>query len=101
MGPTAWVIKILSMIASLALVFIYTMSKISNVPSLNRVTYLIALIFVLVLLLDVLFDIDGSSRLLGNIDVLSVAIYGVYTFYLFSSIGKIEDADKKEKEEEE
>ena len=100
MGPTAWVIKILSMVASLAFAVIYIISVFYNKPIVLRFAYLFALIFVLALLLDLLFDVGGDSRVLGNIDVLLVVIYCVYTFYLFSSINKAEDAPKQKGAEE-
>lgn len=100
MGPTAWTIKILSMVASLAFVVIYIISVFSDKPVLFRFAYLFSLIFVLALLLDLLFDVGGDSRELGKIDVLLVVIYSVYTFYLFSSIKKAEDAPKEEQESE-
>ena len=101
MGPTAWTIKILSMVASLAFVVIYIVSVFSDKPALLRFAHLFSLIFVLALLLDLLFDVGGDSRVLGNIDVLLVVIYSVYTFYLFSSIKKAEDTPKEKKEEKE
>lgn len=85
-GPTGWVVNILSMVSSIALVLVYVMYKFADAPNLFRFTYLFALIFVLALLLDVLFNANGA---LGQIDVFLVAIYSAYSFYLFSSLGKI------------
>ena len=96
MGPTAWVIKILSIVASLAFAVIYIVSKFCDKPVLLRFSYLFALIFVLALLLDILFDVAGDSRLLGNIDVLLVVIYAVYTFYLFGSLEKIKEVPSQD-----
>ena len=88
MGLTGWVVSILSMVSSLALVIIYIMFKFADAPNLIRFTYLFALIFVLTLLLDVLFNAGGA---LGGINVFLVAIYAAYTFYLFGALGKIDD----------
>ena len=100
MRPTAWTIKILSMMASLALVVAYIIAKINDNPSIIRVAYLFSLIFVLALLLDLLFYINGASIALGDINVLLAVLYALYSYYLFSCMGKAEDAPKKEKTEE-
>lgn len=94
MGPTAWTIKILSMAASLALI----VSKFSAESFVYRLAHLFSLIFVLVLLLDILFDLGGNSKTLGDIDVLLVVIYGFYSFYLFASFEKTEVISAKEEE---
>ena len=102
MGPTAWIIAILSMIAALALPVIYLLSKLLNKGPLSRFAYLFAAIFVLALLLSVLFNARGDSVVLGNIDMILVAIYASYSFFLFSSLGNVEEAPeaKEEKKEE-
>lgn len=92
MGLTDWVIIILSMVSSLALIVVYIMFKFADAPNLFRFTYLFALIFVLALLLDILFSAGGA---LGGIDVFLVAIYAAYSFYLFGSLGKVEDTPKQ------
>lgn len=98
MGPTAWTIKILSMAASLALIVSFSLSNFSSEPVACRFTHLFSLIFVLALLLDILFDIGGNSKTLGDIDVLLVVIYGFYSFYLFASFEKTEVISAKEEE---
>ena len=50
------------------------------------------------LLLDILFDLGGNSKTLGDIDVLLVVIYGFYSFYLFASFEKTEVISAKEEE---
>ena len=102
MGPTAWIIAILSMIASLALPAIYLISKLMNKGPLARFAYLFAAIFVLALLLSILFNARGDSVVLGNINMILVAIYASYVFFLFSCLGAPEEAPKavEEKKEE-
>lgn len=95
MGITDWVITILSMVSSLALVIVYIMFKF-GAPNLLRFTYLFALIFVLALLLDVLFNAGGT---LGGIDVFLVVIYSAYSFYLFSSLNKGKEVSAQETQE--
>ena len=102
MGPTAWTIKILSMIASLALLVIFALYKFGGSQISLRLANLFSAIFTLALLLDLLFDGAGNSTVLGNVDVLLVVIYAVYTFILFSALGKTEaaPAENAAKEEE-
>lgn len=97
MGPTAWTINILSMAASLALVVIYIVSKFSAEPFVSRFAHLVSLIFVLTLLLDILFEVNGTSKSLGDIDVLLVVIYGFYSCYLFGSLNKTEELPTQKK----
>ena len=94
MGPTGWVIKILSMIAALALAAFFIVFKLVNVPVIKRLTLLFAGIFALAMLLDILFDDRGFGDLLGNINMISLAIYAIFASILFSNVLK-EDAPKE------
>ena len=86
MGPTGWVIAILSMVVSISLGCIYLVSKLVNNKLLTRFSYLFAVVFTLVLLVDIVFDQIGNPIVLGNIDIIRVAIYAVYTYMLFISL---------------
>lgn len=99
MGPTAWTIAILSMVAFLALAVIYPIAKFVSKPVLLRFAYLFSAIFALALLLAVLFNSRGDSIVLGDFDVLLVAIYLIFTFYLFGSLGQSEAIPAPAKEE--
>lgn len=98
MGPTAWIVQILSMAAALGLAVVYTIARLVNIDALMRFAYLFSAIFALALLLNILFDISGDSRLLGNVDILLVVIYVIFTFYLFSTLTN--KAESKEEPEE-
>lgn len=98
MGPTAWIVQILSMAAALGLAVVYTIARLVNIDALMRFAYLFSAIFALALLLNTLFDISGNSRLLGNVDILLVVIYVIFTFYLFSTLTN--KAESKEEPEE-
>lgn len=100
MGPTAWTIKIVSMVTSLAFIMIFVISKFSSESTLLRLNNLFSLIFVLVLVLDVLFSVSGNPNALGNINVLLVVIYGFYSYYLFGSCEKTEVLPKQTETEE-
>ena len=98
MGPTAWIVQILSMAAALGLAVVYTIARLVNIDALMRFAYLFSAIFALALLLNILFDISGDSRLLGNVDILLVVIYVIFTFYLFSTLTN--KAESKEESQE-
>lgn len=92
LGPTGWIVGILTMVASLALIGAYALARFLNKDIFVRLAYLFSAIFALVLLLNVLFDISGNSIVLGALDILLVAIYASFTFYLFNSLVKPESA---------
>ena len=98
MGPTAWIVQILSMAAALGLAVVYTIARLVNIDALMRFAYLFSAIFALALLLNILFDISGNSRLLGNVDILLVVIYVIFSFYLFSTLTN--KAESKEESQE-
>ena len=86
MGPTAWTIAILSMIAALAMVGIYVTARFVKKDSLMRLAYLFSAIFALALLLNILFDAAGNGIVLGAIDLLLTAIYLIFCVYLFGTL---------------
>ena len=95
MGPTAWIIAILSMVASLALVAIYAISKFVEKPIMVRFAMFFSAIFALALLLNILFNGRGNPVVLGNIDVILTVIYVAFSFYLFNSFHKEEVQEKE------
>ncbi len=99
MGPTAWIIAILSIIACLALAAMYPVARFVNNKVVLSLAYLFSAIFALVLLLNILFNPRGNSTVLGNIDLILVAIYGVFLFYLFGTLGQPEEAPAPKKVE--
>ncbi len=101
MGPTAWTVQILSMAAALGFVVVYIIARLVNKDALMRFAYLFSAIFTLALLLNILFDISGNSRVLGNVDILLVAIYAIFTFYLFSTLTNKAESKEEPKEKAE
>ena len=92
MGPTAWTISILSMVGSIALVVVFSINAFTDNKLLARLTYLFGLIFVLVLLLEILFDANGNPVVLGNISVAYLILFVFYCSLLSSSFAKDEEA---------
>ena len=100
MGPTGWIIKILSMVASLALIGLYVPSKFAKQPALVRFAYLFSAIFCLALLLDILFLNSGEANALGGVDIILLVAYGLFATYLFNSFAKEEAPKQVEAKEE-
>ena len=95
MGPTAWTIAICNMAAALGLVGFYIVSKFVKAKVVARFAMMFGAIFVLSLILDVLFDSNGSAVALGNIVVAVLLLYVTYTVMLFNSFSKAEKIEEK------
>ena len=90
MGPNGWTIAIISMSASLALPVVYIIANFVKSPFLQRFKFLFAIIFVLVLLLNLLFAPTGDAIVLGNLDLVGTVIYAIYTVMLLNALKKAE-----------
>ena len=93
MGPTAWIIAIFSMAASLALLGFYPVARFVDKPFAVRFGFLFSAIFCLALLLNVLFTEAGAARNLGGIPIMYLAVYLLFALFLF---GSLQNADAKE-----
>lgn len=104
MTPTAWIIKILSMVAALGLIGLYIMSKFVKQPIVERLAYLFAGIFALALLLDIVFQDDGMPEAIGNVAMVILALYGMFISIMFSALpkpGQVEEPQQVEEQPEE
>jgi len=72
MGPTAWIISILSLIGSIAFVLIFIINTFIENNSLRLLTTLFGGIFILVIIVNMLFDQLGDVVTLGNLPVVSL-----------------------------
>ena len=99
MGPTAWLIAIVSMIGSIALAITCLLDKLVNNKILHRISYLFASVFALVLLLNVLFDFNGNPVALGNINVVGTVLYILFVVMLMNSVFSAEKAAPEQVEE--
>lgn len=99
LGPNAWTIAILSILAAFALGIMLFISYFVRSKRFHRVTFLFAAIFVLALLLDVL-TYRGNAVALGAIVVLQVVLYGCFVSMLFDVLSSLKE-DKKEPKKEE
>ena len=99
-GPTAWLLAILGMIGSLAVVVAYVVAKATKSGVAVRLAQLFAIIFALVLLLEVLFDPAGFTNTLAEISIVLVVLYVLYAYMLIATMAKLEVCQKQEKQEE-
>lgn len=86
MLPTAWIISIFSIITTLIMIFIYIVAFYLKNKYLDKLNILFSSLFILVLLLDLLFDTLGDPINLGNINIVGFIIYFSYSSMLLESI---------------
>ena len=98
--PTGWIIAILGMIAALGIAVVYAVAAFVKNNILSKLVSIFALTFVLALLMNVLFDAIGLPMVLGNITIVVLVIYAVYTAILFSAIGGLESGEQSEEPKE-
>lgn len=91
-GPTAWTIAVISMAGSLAFAVIFPIAKFVKSKLLTRISFLFGAIFTLVLLLDILFDAGGAPTVLGNVSIIVLVLYAIYTAMLFNSFAAKDEA---------
>ena len=103
LGPNGWFLAILKMTASLAFAVVFLVAGLVKNRHLNKLALLLASVFILALLLEVLFDVLGNAVGLGNIVVVEVVVYFLYGNILFNSLPSIkgEPAPVEEPEAEE
>jgi len=103
-GPTAWIIAIFYMLSSFALAGFYPFARFFKNQVVKKVGYLLASLFSLALLLDVLFDFQGFTTLLGNIPLVLIVLELLFVFYLFDSLvennEEVKEIAQKEQPEE-
>ena len=85
LGPSGWIIIILSMNGSIIFSALFVVAAFVKVPVLKRLAQLFGAIFVLALLLNLVFTVSGNPNALGDINVINVVIYSLFTFMLLNS----------------
>lgn len=97
MGPTGWIIVITALVGSLFFIATYIVSSFVSHKLMNKLAILGGGIFVLILLLQMLFDLTGASALLGEINVVLLIVNFVYSLQLFPALVELKDAPIPEK----
>ena len=93
-GPAGWIIVIITLAGSISAAIICALARAIDNPALKRLGYLFASVFVLVLLANLLFNIDGSPNVLGNIVIVQLVVYILFASMLFSSFSKEEKTEE-------
>lgn len=84
--PTGWIISVLSMLVSTAFVALYACTKFAKNDAFAKISSLFGIIFVLVLLLNILFNYRGLAIDLGDINIIMFVTYLAFSYMLFESI---------------
>lgn len=104
LGPNGWFLAILKMVASICFAIVYLIAGLVKERHINKLALLLASVFILALLLEVLFDVIGNAIGLGGIIVVEVVVYFIYGNILFNSLpnpkGEAAPAAESEVEEE-
>lgn len=90
-GPTGWIIVILCMNASIIFAALFVVAAFVKVSILQRLAQLFAAIFVLSLLVNVLYTFGTGGNpsgwaYLGEIDIMLVVLYCLYTSMLLNAL---------------
>lgn len=100
MGPTAWIISILSLIGTIAFVLIFIINTFIEHNSLRLLTTLFGGIFILVIIVNMLFDQLGNVVTLGNLPVVSLlaslSYVGIVLNVLFAKGESNKEANNEE-----
>ena len=93
MGPAGWFINILSLAGSITFVGFYIVSRFVKAKIVQRLTLMFAAIFVLALLINILFDYIGDPNSLGEINIIGLVIYSIYSYMLVNALKAPEKAE--------
>ena len=97
--PGAWLICIISIIGAIGLGVLYIVSCFVNNRYIKKFAQLFGFIFILVLVLNVIFEPNGDPEQIGDVEILVVAIDAAYIDILFSSFPQVEKKKEEPKEE--
>ncbi len=90
MGPTGWIIAVISMVSSLGYATCYALRKFLNLEKIGLITNILGGLFLLSLLLNVLFEMNGNPVSLGNLNIIVIITYAVYVFILYLVYTKVD-----------
>lgn len=96
-GPNGWIIALLAIVISLAMLSLHAMDAFAGDFSNPKVIQFVSMGFVLILILDILFNDVGNPIVLGNLDIILFVIYSLYTLIMLEIISHPKEKTKKEK----
>ncbi|MBQ9265573.1 MAG: hypothetical protein IJ186_00675 [Bacilli bacterium] len=100
MGPTAWIISILSLIGTIAFILIFIINTFIENNSLRLLTTLFGGIFILVIIVNILFDQLGNVVTLGNLPIVSLLASLSYIGIVLDVLFGKGESNKEAKNEE-
>ena len=93
-GPTAWVIAIFSLAASIGFAAVFVISKFVKAPILKRLTYLFGMMFLLTLLLELLFSEVGAPKSIDDTPVAYLAMFILYGIMEINALPKMTEGEE-------
>lgn len=93
-GPTAWVIAIFSLAASIGFAVVFVISRFVGAAILKRLTYLFGMMFLLTLLLELLFSEVGAPNSIDDIPVAYLAMFILYGFMEINALPKMIEGEE-------
>lgn len=87
-GPSGWIIIILTLISSIAFVVLYVMGNFVNGLKLDGIIYLLGFIFTVALVVSHIFYLDGTPIIIGDVAIVDIAIVAIYISMMFASFKK-------------
>lgn len=98
-GPAGWIIVIVSMAGSICAAIICPLARAIKNSTLKKLGLLFAAVFVTVLLMNLVFDVDGSPNVFGNVVIVELVVDILFASMIFACLSK-EEKEKKAEEEE-
>lgn len=98
MGPTGWIINILSLAAFLMFVIFYLLGIFVDNKVIKKLVFLFAAIMGLAFILSFVFDINGNQVIIGNLPIASLAMYAVYGNILIGGVMRLGKDEQKAEE---
>ena len=99
LGINGWILAILGMVSALALVVFLFVSALSKAKLAGRLATLAGVIFAVILILVILFDIIGDPIAFGDIlpvELITNIVYGALLFPFLTRLSKKEDGKEGE-----
>ena len=94
LGPAGWVILILLLLATLGVSVMLILNQINKEGKFKKLLGAFSLCYYMMLVVIILFGIDGTPLTLGRINIPEVMMYAISAYLLFMFLNK-----KKHKEE--
>ena len=99
-GPTGWVIAIFTIVVSFVLAVILVIAYFIKLKELNTVVILFGGFFILIMILNILFNENGNATTLGQVVILNIILYLSFGAILFLILEYLANIGKEDEEGE-